>query len=194
VATVPHPRLDRRPTPPARGSGWSQLPRGGVGERTLQAGPFGIQPLACPRRGVGWHIAQSLFDRAEAHPQFLGGRGVLAWHDVILGDGGGTWRSVRVGLPCADMAILVDAAIWAYRQRRWAHLVSDHSFDELHDFAGQLGLRRAWFQGDHYDVPTEVRREAIALGAQPVSASELVRRLRASGLRQRSRIPRLPGE
>jgi hypothetical protein len=92
------------------------------------------------------------------------------------------------------VAVLVDRAIWPHRGRRWAHLVSDRDLDELHAFADQLGLRRAWFQGDHYDVPAEVREQAIALGAEPVSAEELVRRLRAAGLRQRSRVERLPGE
>lgn len=83
------------------------------------------------------------------------------------------------------MAILVDQAIWQFRGRRWAHLVSDHSYDELHEFAVVLGLEVAWFQGDHYDVPAHVREHAIALGAEPVDMRELVRRLRASGLRQR---------
>ncbi len=92
------------------------------------------------------------------------------------------------------MAILVDTAIWPHRQRRWAHLVSDRSFGELHHFADELGLRRVWFQGDHYDIPAELRHQAILLGAVPVSSAELVRRLRASGLRQRSRVTRLPGE
>lgn len=92
------------------------------------------------------------------------------------------------------MAILVDPAIWPYRGRRWAHLVSDDSHAELHAFADRLGLERSWFQGDHYDVPAEVRDRAIALGAHPVTAAELVRRLRAAGLRQRSRVERLPGE
>lgn len=82
------------------------------------------------------------------------------------------------------MAILVDAAIWRWRGRRWAHLVSDSSYDELHAFAEALGLRRAWFQGDHYDIPTEVRDRAIALGAQPVESLELVARLLAAGLRR----------
>ena len=92
------------------------------------------------------------------------------------------------------MAILVDTAIWSHRERLWAHLVSDHSVDELHAFADELGLRRAWFQGDHYDVPEEVRHRAIAQGAEPVSSAELVRRLRAAGLRNGSRVGRLPGE
>ncbi|MCC5947422.1 MAG: DUF4031 domain-containing protein [Nitriliruptoraceae bacterium] len=92
------------------------------------------------------------------------------------------------------MAILVDPAVWPHRGRRFAHLVSDRSYDELHAFADRLGLQRRWFQGDHYDVPDTVRAQAIALGAEAVSAEELVRRLRAAGLRQRSRIARLPGE
>lgn len=92
------------------------------------------------------------------------------------------------------MAILVDTAIWPHRGRRWAHLVSDTSLGELHVFAEALGLPRAAFQGDHYDVPTELRARALAAGADAVSSHELVRRLRAAGLRRRSRIGQLPGE
>ena len=83
------------------------------------------------------------------------------------------------------MAVLVDPAIWPWRGRRWAHLVSDDSYEELHVFAARLGLERRWFQGDHYDIPTEHRELAIALGARPVSSRELVRALVASGLRVR---------
>jgi hypothetical protein len=85
------------------------------------------------------------------------------------------------------MAVLVDQAIWAWRGRRWAHLVSDHSYEELHEFAIELGLEVEWFQGDHYDIPAHVRVHAITLGAEPVDARELVRRLREAGLRQRRR-------
>ncbi|MFO7778447.1 MAG: DUF4031 domain-containing protein [Nitriliruptoraceae bacterium] len=92
------------------------------------------------------------------------------------------------------MTILVDAAIWPHRGRRFAHLVSDRSEAELHAFAARLGLQRRWYQGDHYDIPSEVRQRAIALGAEPVAAAELVRRLRAAGLRDGSRVRRLPGE
>lgn len=83
------------------------------------------------------------------------------------------------------MAVLVDQAIWPWRGRRWAHLVSDRSYDELHRFADRLGLRRASFQGDHYDVPADIRLRAIQLGAVPVDARELVAALRRSGLRRR---------
>lgn len=82
------------------------------------------------------------------------------------------------------MAILVDEATWPFRGDRWAHLVSDESFDELHRFAQQLGLRRLSFQGDHYDVPSALRVDAIRRGALPVTGRDLVRRLRGAGLRR----------
>jgi hypothetical protein len=81
--------------------------------------------------------------------------------------------------------ILVDRAVWPWRGRVWAHLVSDESYDELHAFAAQMGIPRKAFQGDHYDIPSEYREEALALGATAVEARELVRRLVASGLRRR---------
>lgn len=83
--------------------------------------------------------------------------------------------------------MLVDPAIWRWRGRTWAHLVSDESYDELHEFAERLGLQREWFQGDHYDIPRDVRDRAIALGAVPVTSRELLTRLRGAGLRRSSR-------
>lgn len=82
------------------------------------------------------------------------------------------------------MAILIDEARWPWRGDRWAHLVSDRSLDELHRFAHTLGLRRVGFQGDHYDVPSALRSQAIGRGAEAVTSRELVRRLRAAGLRR----------
>lgn len=82
------------------------------------------------------------------------------------------------------MAILVDAAMWPWRGRRWAHLVSDDSYDELHAFAARLGIPRHVFQGDHYDVHEELRLVAVSLGAIEVDGRVLVRRLRAAGLRR----------
>ena len=82
------------------------------------------------------------------------------------------------------MAVLVDEAIWPFEGRRWAHLVSDVSYEELHDFAELLGIPRRAFQGDHYDIPTDYRMEALRLGAEAVESRVLVRRLRAAGLRR----------
>jgi hypothetical protein len=81
--------------------------------------------------------------------------------------------------------ILVDPALWPWRGRHWAHLVSDSSYEELHAFAERLGVPRRAFQGDHYDVPAELRQEALSIGATAVDSRELVRRLRRAGLRRR---------
>jgi hypothetical protein len=83
------------------------------------------------------------------------------------------------------MTVLIDEAIWPFRGELWCHMVSDTSYDELHELAGELGIPRRGFQGDHYDVPARRRDAAIALGAKPVTGRELITRLRASGLRRR---------
>lgn len=81
------------------------------------------------------------------------------------------------------MTILIDEARWWWHERRWCHLVSDESYDELHTFAERIGIPRHSFQGDHYDVPEEYRPDLIAAGAEVVTSRELLRRLRAAGLR-----------
>ena len=81
------------------------------------------------------------------------------------------------------MAVLIDEPRWWFRGRRWSHLVSDQSLEELHAFADRTGIPRRGFQGDHYDVPEDVRDELIGAGAVLVESRELVRRLRAAGLR-----------
>jgi len=81
------------------------------------------------------------------------------------------------------VTILIDEARWWWRGKKWCHLVSDVSYDELHDFADRVGIPRRGFQGDHYDVPEEYREQLLAAGAEPIESRELVRRLRAAGLR-----------
>ena len=79
--------------------------------------------------------------------------------------------------------MLIDEPIWWFRGRRWSHLVSDVSYEELHGFAQQAGIPRRGFQGDHYDIPEEYFDELIAAGASLTSSRELLRRLRGAGLR-----------
>ncbi|HEY4608463.1 MAG TPA: DUF4031 domain-containing protein [Ilumatobacteraceae bacterium] len=81
------------------------------------------------------------------------------------------------------MAVLIDEPIWWFRGRRWSHLVSDSSYDELHAFADRTGIPRRGFQGDHYDVPEEHFDALVQAGAELTSSRELLRRLRAGGLR-----------
>jgi predicted kinase len=59
----------------------------------------------------------------------------------------------------------------------WCHMATDGDFPELHAFAARLGLRRAWFQRDHYDLPPHGRAAAVALGAEEMSTGELLRRM-----------------
>jgi predicted kinase len=74
----------------------------------------------------------------------------------------------------------------------WCHMATDGDFAELHAFAARLGLRRAWFQRDHYDLPPHGRAAAVALGAQEVSTGELLRRMagqRGERARRRALAP-----
>ena len=64
------------------------------------------------------------------------------------------------------VTVLIDEARWWWRGRKWCHLVSDESLDELWAFADAAGLPRRGFQGDHYDVPDDHRAELIAAGAR----------------------------
>jgi uncharacterized protein DUF4031 len=84
------------------------------------------------------------------------------------------------------VTVLIDTPVWLWRGRRWSHLVSDVSHDELHAFAEEaLDIPRRAFQGDHYDVPEELYDRAVAAGAEPVGCRELLQRLLGAGLRVR---------
>ncbi|MBD3941450.1 DUF4031 domain-containing protein [Microbacterium sp. NEAU-LLC] len=85
------------------------------------------------------------------------------------------------------MTILIDDPRWPAHGRLWAHLVSDASITELHEFAAANGIPARGFDLDHYDVPEEAHARLIAAGAVHVDGHELVRRLIASGLRVRAR-------
>ena len=85
--------------------------------------------------------------------------------------------------------ILVDTPIWPWRDGLWGHMVSDVSFQELHQFAQRLGKRRIGFQGDHYDIDQGEHQRAVEMGATTIESRELVRRLRDSGLRRRDKRP-----
>ena len=81
------------------------------------------------------------------------------------------------------MTIWIDPPAWPAHGRLWSHLISDTSFEELHEFASAAGIPRRGFEGDHYDVPEERYAALLAAGAHPVDGRTLVRLLHASGLR-----------
>lgn len=88
--------------------------------------------------------------------------------------------------------ILVDPPTWPGWGRTWSHLVSDTSLAELHAMAARVGLPERLFDEDHYDVPVERYDDVVAAGAVPVSGGELIRALRASGLRVTAAQRRFP--
>jgi hypothetical protein len=85
------------------------------------------------------------------------------------------------------MTVLIDQPIWPAHNTVWAHIVSDHSLAELHEFAAAAGLPRHGFDLDHYDVPAGRWQTLVDQGAVPVRIREFVRRLEASGLRVHQR-------
>ncbi len=92
------------------------------------------------------------------------------------------------GRPYAlGVAILIDPPRPEAHGRRWSHLVSDTSLDELHRFARSVGIPERGFEGDHYDIPEERYASVVAAGARPTPARDLLRALQASGLRMQKR-------
>ena len=87
----------------------------------------------------------------------------------------------------AGVAILIDPPRSEAYGRRWSHLVSDTSLEELHRFAGAVGIPARGFEGDHYDVPEERYAAVVAAGALPTSSRDLLRALQHSGLRMQKR-------
>jgi hypothetical protein len=93
------------------------------------------------------------------------------------------------------MAVYIDPPIWPGHDRLWSHMISDQSYEELHEFAARIGIPRRGFERDHYDVIAERYAVALAAGAQPVSSRRIVSLLTAAGLRRRrqSRLAAPPG-
>jgi hypothetical protein len=90
------------------------------------------------------------------------------------------------------VTVYIDPPIWPGHGRHWSHLVSDVSYEELHEFAARIGLPGRAFERDHYDVIDDRYELAVRAGARPVSSREIVLRLTAAGLRRRkvSRLAR----
>ena len=96
--------------------------------------------------------------------------------------GTGAGRTYHLGV-----AILIDPPRPEAHGRRWSHLVSDTSLEELHRFARSVGIPERGFEGDHYDIPEERYASVVDAGARPTPARELLRALQASGLRMQKR-------
>jgi adenylyl- and sulfurtransferase ThiI len=72
------------------------------------------------------------------------------------------------------------------RRAVMCHMLADTE-EELHTMAARLGLRREWYQGDHYDIALVNRRKAVEYGAVEITQREAVLKRRA--YRGRAAIP-----
>jgi len=67
------------------------------------------------------------------------------------------------------------ARVGARYKHQWCHMFADEADClELHRMAQRIGLRREWFQKNHYDLVPTKRAKAIALGAIELTESESV--------------------
>jgi hypothetical protein len=82
------------------------------------------------------------------------------------------------------VTVYIDPPVWPGHGRMWSHLVSDVSYEELHTFAAGIGAPRRAFDADHYDVTSDRYAAAVRHGAVEVGSKELLRRLKAAGLRR----------
>ncbi len=55
-----------------------------------------------------------------------------------------------------------------FGRMKMSHMIADTE-EELHKMADAIGLKRRWYQGDHYDVSMVMRGKAIELGAVAVT-------------------------
>jgi hypothetical protein len=83
---------------------------------------------------------------------------------------------------------------------RMGHLVSDTSWEELHQFARNLGLKQAWFQVkpsgiNHYDLTTSrMQQKAVEMGAIEVHPFIIIKAIRRVQRRERNAELRTQGK
>jgi hypothetical protein len=66
--------------------------------------------------------------------------------------------------------------VGARNGHKWCHLFADApDCAELHAFARKIGMRREWYQGDHYDLTPKKRAAAVRAGAKECTREEAVR-------------------
>lgn len=79
------------------------------------------------------------------------------------------------------MTVYVDNARRRFGRMIMCHMLAD-SETELHRMAAAIGLRREWFQRDHYDLSLTRKEDAIRRGAVEVTSRAMV------GIRRRYRV------
>lgn len=77
-----------------------------------------------------------------------------------------------------ELTVCIRSKKWPYSQA--CHMVAD-SVEELHYFAGRMGLMRSWFQRGsvpHYDLTKGMRLLAVKLGAIEIDRKKFVEIMR----------------
>lgn len=69
------------------------------------------------------------------------------------------------------MSVFVDNMRAPFGRMIMCHMVS-RDLDELHEMADRIGVKRKWFQGDHYDISLTKRRLAVEHGAKECTRRE----------------------
>lgn len=75
--------------------------------------------------------------------------------------------------------------IGARNGHRWSHMMTDDpTYAELHAMARRIGMRRSWFQGDHYDLTPGRRAKAVEYGAVEIDEHGVYELLVKTGRRK----------
>ena len=69
------------------------------------------------------------------------------------------------------MTVYVDTMRAPFKGMVMCHMIADTEA-ELHTMAAAIGMQRRSYQGDHYDVPLEMKRLAMDLGAREIGIRE----------------------
>ena len=75
------------------------------------------------------------------------------------------------------MTVYVDNYRAKFGRMVMCHMAADN-LEELHEMALKIGMKKEWFQKDHYDVSLSRRKLAIQFGAKEVTSRELVKIVR----------------
>ena len=89
------------------------------------------------------------------------------------------------------MTVYVDdmylSPIGQFRRMKMSHMIADTEA-ELHAMAALIGMRKEWYQGDHYDVALGRRRLAIGHGTVEITYRQCA--LMCSVRKQTGKLPK----
>jgi hypothetical protein len=84
------------------------------------------------------------------------------------------WHACRRPERGLNVSIYVDDMRLRYGRMIMCHMIADTE-QEMHDFADHIGVKRRWFQRDHYDICLRTKARARQYGAIEVTRRAMVR-------------------